>query len=78
MRIIAGRYKGKRLLSPKGEDVRPTTSRIKETLFNVLQRDVPDACGQRLAWYRMHFARSGARDFFGQEQGQCRAYPRKP
>ena len=43
MRIIAGRYKGKRLLSPKGEDVRPTTSRIKETLFNVLQRDVPGA-----------------------------------
>lgn len=37
MRVVAGRYKGKNLLSPKDESVRPTTTRIKETLFNVLQ-----------------------------------------
>ncbi len=43
MRIVAGKYRGRRILSPKGEDVRPTTSRIKETLFNILQRDVPAA-----------------------------------
>ena len=43
MRIVAGRYKGKNLISPKGEDVRPTTTRIKETLFNILQCDVPSA-----------------------------------
>ena len=40
MRVVAGRYKGKNLLSPKGEDVRPTTTRIKETLFNILQWDI--------------------------------------
>lgn len=43
MRVVAGRYKGKKLMSPKGEEVRPTTTRIKETLFNILQRDIPSA-----------------------------------
>ena len=37
MRVVAGKYKGKNLASPKTDDVRPTTTRIKETLFNVLQ-----------------------------------------
>lgn len=37
MRVVAGKYRGKNLLSPKDESVRPTTTRIKETLFNVLQ-----------------------------------------
>ena len=36
MRIIAGKYKGIRLTSPKDETVRPTTDRIKETVFNIL------------------------------------------
>lgn len=43
MRVVAGRYRGKRLLSPRGDDVRPTTTRIKETLFNILQWDIPSA-----------------------------------
>lgn len=43
MRVIAGKYKGRRLNSPSDENVRPTTDRIKETLFNVLQSDIPDA-----------------------------------
>ena len=29
------------LKAPKGIDTRPTTDRIKETLFNILQNDVP-------------------------------------
>lgn len=36
MRVIAGKYKGKKLFSPDGNDVRPTTDRIKETVFNIL------------------------------------------
>jgi 16S rRNA (guanine(966)-N(2))-methyltransferase RsmD len=36
MRIIAGRFKGRRLLGPKGDLVRPTSDRLRETLFNVL------------------------------------------
>ena len=43
MRVVAGKYKGKNLIAPKGEAVRPTTTRIKETLFNILQLDVPSA-----------------------------------
>lgn len=41
MRVVAGRYKGKGLNALKGDSVRPTTTRIKETLFNILQCDVP-------------------------------------
>ena len=36
MRVIAGKYKGIRLISPKDNSVRPTTDRIKETVFNIL------------------------------------------
>lgn len=43
MRIVAGRYKGRNLVTPKGNAVRPTTTRIKETYFNILQWEVPDA-----------------------------------
>lgn len=43
MRVVAGKYRGKNLISPKDESVRPTTTRIKETLFNVLQGYVYDA-----------------------------------
>ncbi len=43
MRVVAGKYKSKNLLSPKDESVRPTTTRIKETLFNVLQGYIQDA-----------------------------------
>lgn len=36
MRVISGKYRGKRLFSPEDNKVRPTTARIKETLFNIL------------------------------------------
>ncbi len=36
MRIISGKYRGTRLDSPKDNSVRPTTDRIKETVFNIL------------------------------------------
>lgn len=36
MRIIAGSYRGKNLLSPKSGEVRPTADRAKEALFNIL------------------------------------------
>lgn len=43
MRVVAGKYRGKNLASPKDDRVRPTTTRIKETLFNVLQGYSRDA-----------------------------------
>lgn len=43
MRVIAGSVRSLPLKTPAGLDTRPTTDRIKETLFNVLQADVPDS-----------------------------------
>lgn len=39
MRVIGGAAKGRRLLAPKGQAVRPTADRVKESLFNILPRD---------------------------------------
>lgn len=39
MRVIAGAAKGRRLVAPRGMDVRPTADRVKESLFNILARD---------------------------------------
>lgn len=36
MRIISGKYKGRRLQAPKNLPVRPTTDMAKEALFNIL------------------------------------------
>ncbi|SCY85170.1 16S rRNA (guanine(966)-N(2))-methyltransferase RsmD [Alkaliphilus peptidifermentans] len=43
MRIIAGKAKGHRLMPPKGIDIRPTSDRVKESIFNVLQATVIDS-----------------------------------
>lgn len=43
MRIIAGSARGRTLTAPKGMDTRPTQDYVRESLFNILQRDVPDA-----------------------------------
>ena len=41
MRVIAGSAKHLNLKTIEGHDTRPTTDRIKETLFNMLQTDIP-------------------------------------
>lgn len=43
MRVIAGKARHLPLKTVPGMDTRPTTDRIKETLFNILQRQVPDS-----------------------------------
>ncbi|MCM1268123.1 MAG: 16S rRNA (guanine(966)-N(2))-methyltransferase RsmD [Bacteroidales bacterium] len=43
MRVIAGTARSLRLKTPEGADTRPTTDRIKETLFNMLQPYLYDA-----------------------------------
>ena len=45
MRIITGSAKGCNLKTPKGMSTRPTSDRVKESLFSILG---PDACGQVL------------------------------
>jgi len=43
MRIIAGRCKGRSLKGPTGAGVRPTSDRLRETIFNILREDVAGA-----------------------------------
>lgn len=42
-RIIAGQWRGRRLPVADSPGLRPTTDRVRETLFNWLQRDITDA-----------------------------------
>ncbi|NOY70005.1 MAG: 16S rRNA (guanine(966)-N(2))-methyltransferase RsmD [Deltaproteobacteria bacterium] len=41
MRIIAGKFKGRRLATPRGRNTRPTASKVREAVFNI--------CGARCA-----------------------------
>ena len=56
MRIIAGKYRSRPLRTPQGLDVRPSSDRLRETLFNVLSA-VRDLEGSR--WIDL-FAGTGA------------------
>ena len=40
MRVITGTARGRRLVTLEGDDVRPTTDKVKESLFNIIQFDV--------------------------------------
>lgn len=43
MRIIAGKFKAKRINSPKTELTRPTLDRVKEAMFNIISSYLEDA-----------------------------------
>lgn len=43
MRVTAGSVRGFNLVLPGGKNTRPTTGRIKETLFNIIQWEVPES-----------------------------------
>ncbi len=43
MRVIAGQYRGRTLKSPLSLETRPTSDRLRETLFNVLQSRIEAA-----------------------------------
>ena len=43
MRIVAGKFKGRRLKTLKGSEVRPTADRVKESLFRIFGDQVIDA-----------------------------------
>lgn len=40
MRIISGKYRGRKLFVPKGLNIRPTADRVKESVFNILGESV--------------------------------------
>lgn len=58
MRVIAGEYGGRPLRSLRGTATRPTSDRLRETLFNVLTAGNPDAL-QNTVWLDL-FAGTGA------------------
>jgi 16S rRNA (guanine966-N2)-methyltransferase len=41
MRIIAGEFRGRNLLSPLGEQTRPITDRVKQSLFDIIADRIP-------------------------------------
>ncbi|MBQ9198146.1 MAG: 16S rRNA (guanine(966)-N(2))-methyltransferase RsmD [Clostridia bacterium] len=43
MRIIAGEMRSRTIQAPKGSDTRPTLDRTRESLFNILAAECPDA-----------------------------------
>lgn len=68
MRVIAGSRRSLKLITPQGLDTRPTQDRIKETLFNVIQNDVPGSVFVDL------FAGSGGIGIEALSRGAKRAY----
>lgn len=40
MKVITGTLRGRNLETPKGMDTRPTTSKVKESIFNIVQFDI--------------------------------------
>ncbi len=57
MRIIAGQWRGRKLVAPPGEATRPTADRTRETLFSMLVSRLGDFEGLKVADL---FAGSGA------------------
>lgn len=42
MRIVAGRFRGRPLFAPDDDRTRPTSDRVREAVFNVLEHGIPD------------------------------------
>ena len=42
-RVVTGRFRGAVLQAPEGDKTRPTTDKVKEALFSIIQCDVPDS-----------------------------------
>ncbi|QTA82981.1 16S rRNA (guanine(966)-N(2))-methyltransferase [Desulfonema limicola] len=67
MRIIAGNLKGRKLNSVKGNAVRPTSDRMRESIFNILSRQVRHAVVLEL------FAGTGAMGIEAMSRGAASA-----
>lgn len=68
MRVIAGKYRSQPLASPKGRDTRPTSDRLRETLFNIIAPHIQDAVFADL------FAGTGAVGIEAISRGARQAY----
>ncbi|WP_101772677.1 16S rRNA (guanine(966)-N(2))-methyltransferase RsmD [Peptostreptococcus faecalis] len=68
MRIISGSARGLKLNTPSDKEIRPTTDRVKESLFNIISHNVYDSCVLDL------FAGSGALGIECISRGARQAY----
>lgn len=72
MRVIAGRYRSRPLRSSRGMDIRPTSDRLRETLFNVLTAGNPAAL-EGTVWLDI-FAGTGAVGIEAMSRGAKQVY----
>jgi len=68
MRVIAGEYRGRRLIAPDGTDTRPTIDRVKEAIFSMIEPEISGAVCLDL------FAGSGALGLEALSRGAARVY----
>lgn len=68
MRVIAGKYRSRKLRAPTGTATRPTSDRLRETLFNVVASSVPGS-----VWLDL-FAGSGAVGIEALSRGADKVY----
>ncbi|MEX2200744.1 MAG: 16S rRNA (guanine(966)-N(2))-methyltransferase RsmD [Dongiaceae bacterium] len=78
MRIVAGRLKGRRIAAPEGTEIRPTSDRARESLFNILAHNPQLGAGEHGAPIRDAivldaFAGSGALGFEALSRGAAHA-----
>jgi 16S rRNA (guanine966-N2)-methyltransferase len=72
LRVIAGQYRSRPLRSLRGRDIRPTSDRLRETLFNVLTPGNPAALEGSL-WVDL-YAGSGAVGIEALSRGAAKVY----
>lgn len=72
MRIIAGKFRSRRLHSLRGAEIRPTSDRLRETLFNVLTAGNPSAL-EGSVWLDL-FAGTGAVGIEALSRGAAMVY----
>jgi len=72
MRVIAGKYRSRRLRSLPGTDVRPTADRLRETLFDVLTAGNPAAL-EATVWLDL-YAGTGAVGIEALSRGAAMVY----
>jgi 16S rRNA (guanine966-N2)-methyltransferase len=75
MRIVGGRHRGRKLIAPPGDAVRPTSDRAREALFNILSHGDFAAAGSPFAGENVldAFAGTGAFGLEALSRGAARA-----
>lgn len=60
MRITAGKHRGRKLVAPPGNAVRPTSDRVRQAIFNIIEHGLPDGPPLRGARVLDAFCGTGA------------------